>query len=64
MKQSLPIRPGTIDHVALEVTDIEDIWEKTQKLGYEALEGRSPGTWIVESGRYGILPYPVLKRKK
>ena len=32
--------PGTIDHVALEVTDIEDIWEKTQKLGYEALEGR------------------------
>ena len=36
-------RQGTIDHIALEVADIEDIWGKTQKLGYEALEGTIQG---------------------
>ena len=33
-------RSGTIDHVALEVADIEVIWKKMQALGYEALEGK------------------------
>lgn len=33
-------KPGALDHVALNVKDIEEIFAKMNELGYEALEGK------------------------
>lgn len=31
--------PGAIDHIALDVTDIEKVFDEVQALGFECLEG-------------------------
>ncbi len=33
--------PGAIDHIALDVTDIDKVFDEVQALGYKSLEGRS-----------------------
>ena len=33
------LKPGAIDHISLDVADIEDAWRQVTALGYEPLEG-------------------------
>ena len=33
------LTPGAVDHVCVNVTDVEAVFEEVKKLGYEAIEG-------------------------
>ena len=33
------LSPGAVDHVCVNVTDVEAVFEEVKKLGYEAIEG-------------------------